>query len=128
MTSVYLADAKLDELSALRLMLRDLNLNVVGEANNWATLLNQVTASNPDMVLVDWSVIENDCEMSLNNLRSRCPATSTIVLVSEWDAREQAARSTGADLFISKCDSTGYVKDHLKAAAENAQNKKVFGT
>jgi len=39
MKRVYLADAQTEERSALRLMLLELNLQVVGEAADWPTAL-----------------------------------------------------------------------------------------
>ena len=42
MTRVYLADALPEERSALRLMLLDLHMEVIGEAVDWATTLAEV--------------------------------------------------------------------------------------
>jgi hypothetical protein len=39
MTRVFVADAKLEERSALRLLLLDLKMEVVGEAADWFTTL-----------------------------------------------------------------------------------------
>lgn len=39
MIRVFLADAGIDERSALRLLLLDLNMEVVGEAADWPTTL-----------------------------------------------------------------------------------------
>ena len=49
MKRVYLADAQTEERSALRLLLLDLNLHVVGEAADWPTVLAQAPAAHPDM-------------------------------------------------------------------------------
>ena len=46
MTRVFLADAQPEERSALRLLLLDLNMEVVGEAADWPTTLAQATATN----------------------------------------------------------------------------------
>jgi len=39
MTRVYIADAKTEERSALRLVLQDLKMDIAGEAADWATTL-----------------------------------------------------------------------------------------
>jgi DNA-binding NarL/FixJ family response regulator len=44
MTVVYLADAQPEERSALRLLLMDLNMEVVGEAADWPTTLAKALA------------------------------------------------------------------------------------
>ena len=49
MTRVYVADALPEERSALRLMLLDLNMEVVGEAASWATALAQVPVCRTDL-------------------------------------------------------------------------------
>ncbi len=41
MTRVYLADAQPEERSALRLLLLDLKMEIVGEAADWSTTLAQ---------------------------------------------------------------------------------------
>jgi len=56
MTRVYVADARLEERSALRLVLLDLKMEVVGEAADWFTTLVQVPISHVDMLLVDWDL------------------------------------------------------------------------
>ena len=57
MTRVYLADAKPEERSALRLLLLDLKMEVVGEAADWFTTLAQAPVSRIDMLLVDWDLL-----------------------------------------------------------------------
>ena len=53
MAHVYLADARPEERSALRLLLLDLKMEVVGEAADWSTTLAQAPVSRLDMLLVD---------------------------------------------------------------------------
>ena len=65
MTRVYLADAKPEERSALRLLLLDLNMEVVGEAADWPTTLAQAPVSRMDMLLVDWDLLPTDPNAAL---------------------------------------------------------------
>ena len=60
MTLVYLADAQPEERSTLRLVLVDLNMEVVGEAADWPTTLAMAPATNLDMLLVDWDLLPID--------------------------------------------------------------------
>jgi DNA-binding NarL/FixJ family response regulator len=63
MERVYLADAQTQERAALRLMLLDFSLQVVGEAADWLTTLVQAPATHPDMVVVDWDPLANGSGM-----------------------------------------------------------------
>lgn len=115
MTRVFLADSQFDARLALRLLLLDLNMQVVGEAATWTAVLNEAARTQPDMVVIDWELIPADS--SLLALRATCPAAVVIVLVSNMDARQQAAFSAGADSFISKGETPDRVAERLQAAA-----------
>lgn len=117
MTRVYIADGNYEERSALRLLLRDLNMAVTGEAADWATTLQQVPVSQAEMLLVDWALLPKPPAAALEKLRQASPATLVIILISRLNAREQAAVSAGADSFISKAETPDRIADRLRAAA-----------
>ena len=117
MTRVYLADAKQEERHALRLVLLDLNMEVVGEAGDWATTLAQAPVSRTDMLLIDWDLLPSSPNAALDELRKACPAALVIILISHLDARHQAALSAGADAFISKGETPERVAERLLAVA-----------
>jgi two-component system response regulator DesR len=117
MTRVYLADARTEERSALRLLLLDINMEVVGEAADWATTLSQAPTRQPEVLLVDWELLPGASSTALSELRKACPAALVIVLISHLDARHQAALSAGADAFISKSETPERLADHLRAVA-----------
>jgi len=117
MTRVFLADAQPDERSALRLLLLDLKMDVVGETANWPTTLAQAPLRRTDMLLVDWDLLADAPTASLEELRKACPAALVIVLISHLDARQQAALSAGADAFISKGETPERVAERLRTAA-----------
>ncbi|MGA2821219.1 MAG: response regulator [Anaerolineales bacterium] len=119
MTRVYLADAQREERSALRLLLLDLKMEVVGEAADWSTTLAQAPVSRTDMLLVDWDLLPSAPSAALEGLRKACPTALVIVLISHMDARQQAALSAGADAFISKDEAPERVGKRLQAAAES---------
>ena len=118
MTRVYVADAKPEERSALRLLLLDLKMEVVGEAADWITTLANAPATRLDMLLVEWDLLPINLGVhALAELRVACPGTIIIVLISHLDSRQQAALSAGADVFISKGETPERVADRLRLAA-----------
>ena len=125
MTRVFLADAATDERAALRLLLLDLDLEVSGEAADWAGTLAQAPGSASDMLLVDWAMLPDSSGVALGQLRMACPAALVVVLISHLDARQQAAISAGADAFISKTETPERLADHLRNAAASAVLKSV---
>ena len=120
MTRVFLADALLDERAALRLLLLDLKMEVVGESAEWGNTLTQAPGTLMDMLLVDWDLLPANLGVqSLAELRLACPNAIVVVLISHLDARHQAAQSAGADTFISKGETPERVAERLRAVAAN---------
>lgn len=117
MTRVFLADSHPDTRSALRLMLLDLDMQLVGEAAEWTTTLALAPATRPDMLLVDWELIPLASGNTLSQLRAACQTAVVIVLISQLDARQQAAHSVGADAFISRGEMPDRVAERLRVAA-----------
>lgn len=118
MTRIYLSDAKPQQRSALRLLLLDLNMEVVGEAADWSTTLMQVPLSRADILLIDWDLLPTDLGVqSLAKLRAACPNAIVVVLTSHLDSREQAALSAGADMFISISEMPERVAERLRNIA-----------
>jgi len=117
MTRIYLADAQPEERSALRLLLLDLKMDIVGEAADWPTTFAQAPVSRADMLLIDWELLPYSATAALKKLRKACPAALVIILISHLDARHQAALSAGADAFISKGEMPERLAERLRAAA-----------
>ena len=123
MTRVYLSDTKQEERSAIRLLLLDLGMEVVGEAADWATTLAQIPSSHIDILMVDWDLLPSEPNEALKELRKACPAALVIVLISPLDALQQAALSAGADAFISKGEMPERMAERLRTVAASIQNK-----
>jgi len=121
MSRVYLADAKPRERSALRLLLLDLKMEVVGEAADWSTTLAQAPVSGTDMLLADWDLLPSAPSAALEVLRKTCPPALVIVIISQLYAR-QAALSAGADAFISKDETSERVAERLRTVAASVPN------
>ena len=118
MIRVYLADAIRTERLALRLILLDLKMEVVGEADNWSTTLAEVPVGHTDMLVVDWGLLPNEAIPALNELRRACPKVLVVTLISHLNARQHAAVSAGADMIISKDELPERVAERLQAAAK----------
>jgi DNA-binding NarL/FixJ family response regulator len=123
MTRVYVADARPEERSALRRLLLDLKMEVVGEAADWPTTLSLAPVSQADMLLVDWDLLPSAPSAAVEELRNACPAALVIVLISHLDARQQAALSAGADAFISKGETPERVAERLRTVAASVSAK-----
>jgi len=117
MTRVYIADSKPDERSALRHLLVDLKMEVVGEAGDWPSTLAQAPVSRTEMLVVDWDILPTSPTVAVEELRKACPAALVIVLISHLDARQQASLSAGADAFISKAEPPERVAERLQNPA-----------
>lgn len=117
MTRVFISDAKPEERSALRLVILDLKMEVVGEAADWATTLAQAPLNRTDMLVIEWDLLPNSPTAALDEIRRACPAALVIILISHLEARHQAALSAGADAFISKSETPERVADRLRAVA-----------
>ncbi len=121
MTRVYIADAKPEERTALRVLLLDLQMEIAGEAADWVTTLAQVPVSRTDMLLIEWDLLPTSQTAALEEVRRVCPAALVIVLISHLSARQQAALSAGADAFISKGETPERVAEHLRAVAASVR-------
>lgn len=121
MTRVFIANTRTDERFALQLMLRDLRMEVVGEAADWESTLALAPASRTEMLLVDWDLLPIPPQTALDALRKLCPASMAIVLISRFDARQQAALSSGADVFISKGEAADRIADCVRDAADDVR-------
>lgn len=119
MKRAFLADGRPDERSAIRLILQDMDLQVVGEAADWPSTLALAPTTRPDLVVVDWDLVASESGAALPKLRESCPAAVVIVLISHLDPRHQAALSAGADAFISKNETSMRVAERLRDAVSS---------
>jgi DNA-binding NarL/FixJ family response regulator len=101
---VLLADDQTRVRSALQILLiQEPGVSVVGEASEAKSLLAQIQATHPDLVLLDWELPGLPAIGSLPTLRIVCPNLSVIALSGRPEARREAL-AAGADAFVSKMD------------------------
>ena len=123
MPRVFLADALLEDRSALRRMVVDLKMEVVGEADDWTSTLAQAPISEMEHLVLDWDLLPSGPRAAVEELRKACPDNLVIVLISHLDARQQAALSVGADAFISKDEMPERVAERLRSVASGLREK-----
>jgi DNA-binding NarL/FixJ family response regulator len=82
------------------------------------TLIWLICHNHPNSYWLGWDLLPIDLGVqALTTLRAACSNAIVVVLISHLDARQQAARSAGADAFISKGDTPEYMALHLRLAA-----------
>ena len=117
MINVFIADSMLKERLALRLLCLTLDMNVVGDAEDWDTTLADAPNVTPNLLLVDWELLPLAPAEAITELRQACPFPLVIVLISNRLPRQQAALSVNADMFISKHEPADRVVETLRLAA-----------
>jgi DNA-binding NarL/FixJ family response regulator len=101
---VLLADGQPSVRSALRLVLEQNPLmSMVDEVTDAESLLAHMAMGCPDLVLLDWELLDQAAGELLPTLRQVCPTLYVIALSCHPEAGE-AAMAAGADVFFSKTD------------------------
>lgn len=89
---------------ALRTVLgEEPTLTVIGEVSTGGSLVSQAGNLRPDLILVDWDLLENPHAGALAALRG-FNAQRGILVISEQPESREAALLAGADAFLCKCD------------------------
>lgn len=99
MKRVYLADARPIERSDLRLLLVDLDMQVVGEAGGWSSVLNHGPTTHPDVVVVEWSLISARSVAAMKELRMAYPKAVLVVVPGQMDAQQRSILIAGTDEY-----------------------------
>jgi DNA-binding NarL/FixJ family response regulator len=104
MIDILLADDQPQVRSALRLLFEQQpDLCVLGEAVDAQGILDWLSATCPDAVLLDWELPGLHGGNALATLRARRPHLKLIALSGRPEARD-AALAAGMDAFVSKGD------------------------
>jgi len=98
-------------------MLANLNMEVLGEAENWSIALTQTPICNTDILLVEWNLLPATPSAAFDELRKACSKPLVIILIGSQAEHRQAALSFGADVFISKGELPEGVAERVRAAA-----------
>ena len=119
MKRILVASSKVEECAAVRSLLLSLglDLHVTGEAHSLQETLELAASTLPGIVVVDWNLFQRPEVSPLDELRSVCPPTTVIVLLSPLNARQHALTLSGSDVFISKGEDANTVLERLRAVA-----------
>ena len=102
MISIFLADGENHVRAALKLLIEyQPEMVVAGEAENSESLLAQVCANPPDVILLDWGLPGMRPQKLIQTLRSYCN-NSLIIALSVKPEDEQVVKEYDLDGFISK--------------------------
>ena len=102
MMHVFLAAFQIDARAALRLLLFNSGMQVVGESADWATTLHLAQETQPQLVLIDAELIPCVTHNRLTPLRHICPTANIIVLVNQLNTHHHATLAAEADLLLDK--------------------------
>lgn len=123
MIRVYIATGSTEERAALRLMLLDLNVQVVGESADWFTTLAKAPLTRFNILLVDWDILPMNAATGLSEIRRTSSDAVIIVLTSERDARKKEALEAEADAFISKSQISSHLTERLRPVVETLEKQ-----
>jgi DNA-binding NarL/FixJ family response regulator len=90
MNRVFLAGARSDDRSALRLLLEELHMQVVGDSTGWSGVISLGPTTHPDTVAVDWGLVSTRSVVALKELRIAFPTAVLIILPSMMDPVERS--------------------------------------
>jgi DNA-binding NarL/FixJ family response regulator len=117
MTRAFLATFMLGERNAIRRLLKDLKINVVGEAHDWEATIKLAPVARADMLVVEWFLRPENQISAIQNLRNACPAALVIVLISHLETRQQVALSASSNASISKCEMPARIAEQFLSVA-----------
>ncbi len=102
--NVILADDQYDVRRALKFLLEnEVDLQLTSEATNAAELMERLSATCADLVLLDWELPGMSATELVAQMRSVCPAVQVIALSVRPEARQETQQA-GVQGFVSKGD------------------------
>jgi two-component system response regulator DesR len=101
---VLIADDQASVRSALGLILsQDARLKIVGEVTRRDELVTSIRQTEPDLVLIEWEMIDSEPRSMVNALREIIAGLRIVVMSGRPESRSDAL-AAGVDEFISKVD------------------------
>jgi DNA-binding NarL/FixJ family response regulator len=121
---VFIADDQARVRWALRTFLQEeQGLILVGETSRSDTLLPLVEGSRPDLLLLDWGLLNEPVDQLLSTLRGFDFQVKVIILSSQPDI-QQVALAAGVEAFVSKSDPPECLLTTLRAIQQDI--KRLF--
>ncbi len=120
---VFIADDQSRVRWALRTFLQEeQGLILAGETSRAEALLALVEATRPDLVLLDWELLDQPVADLLSALQALDFQVKVIVLSSQPDI-QQAALAAGVDAFVSKGDPPERLLTTLRAIQQETNGR-----
>ena len=112
---VVVAVERADVRSALCLLLtHELDMHVIGEAADGPAMRATLQASCPDLLLVDWGMLDGEPEATVRSLRSRCTDLLVVALSGKGEGSRHA-RDAGLDGLITTASSASQVAAAIRS-------------
>lgn len=120
---VIIADPNPDVLRSLKALLRvSLNYDVVGEFTTVGALPRAYADLHPDLVLLDWQILERSQVNLIDYLAQLARPPKIIVMGNDGD-HGRLALAAGANAYISKGDPVEWLLEALRrVSAEDSSN------
>jgi two-component system NarL family response regulator len=101
---LFIADNQEKVRYALRALLeKNPDVRITGEASSIKSLQDKISASEPDVLIIDWMLLDERSNEFIRKLRFAAPKIKIIILSSRPEHKEEVLNA-GADAFISKID------------------------
>jgi two-component system, response regulator PdtaR len=107
-----------DDTEHVRNMLADMleldGFDVVGRAESGTTAIEQVTAEQPDVVVMDYKMPDMDGLKAARSIKESRPSQSIILYTAYMDAELEAeAKDAGVALCIGKVEGLNQLERHI---------------
>ncbi len=94
---------------------QELDLHVCGEAENVGTAWDKITRSNPDLAIIDISLVGRSGLELVKQLKDECPELPTLVLsMHEESLYAERALQAGARGYIMKHETADLIVDAIR--------------
>ena len=95
------AEDREERLALLFLLDHEPGFEVVGIGTRTESLASQVSASQPDVVILDWNLVTQPASKYLFFIRSHVPQLKIVILYVHPEVKQEV-EGAGADVFVSK--------------------------
>jgi DNA-binding NarL/FixJ family response regulator len=101
---LFIADSQAKVRYALRVLLEtNPDVRITGEASDKKSLQAKISTSDPDIIIIDWMLLDEGSTDFIRKLRCAAPKLKIIILSSRPEHKDEVLNA-GADVFISKID------------------------
>ncbi len=112
--------------SLTRILEKDREFRVVGEAGDGSEALELARALSPDLILMDLAMPRLNGLEATQRIKAEQPETKVIIFTRyQEDAYRQAAAQSGADAFVPKGTRVAELLTTIREVVEGGSGKKA---